>query len=299
MQEKINQMAASMETMQKQHEEELNALRFYQGDEYNAMAYDKEEDGAEAGRKSSTMAPLLAKTRAEKPKRSDEPVMVTEVRIGDTTFSALIDTGCSRSAIEQSVVDCVHEHLALRKEEATFKQADKSTGRTTHVATAAINLPIFSTTRICPHDFRVAAQLLYPVMLGKDFFAMQGIDLLFSSRELEWDGLRVPMSKLRAPGWKPGLRPHEDDESSRVEISVSEDSGPVDFSMMIDGSKLSENELLLVIALMKEFDDVASGKLGKIKGDPYELPLAPDAKPFTCRPFPVPQIRLAATKNEI
>ncbi|POM67059.1 Hypothetical protein PHPALM_17000 [Phytophthora palmivora] len=123
-------MSAMMDPMKKQHAEQLNALRFYQRDEYNAMTY---EDG-EASSESPTMAPLLTKTGIEKTKRSDKPTMVTEVHIGETTFSALIDTGYSRSAIAQTVVDRVHEQLVLKKAEGAFKQADTSTGGTTHVA---------------------------------------------------------------------------------------------------------------------------------------------------------------------
>ncbi|GMF55105.1 unnamed protein product [Phytophthora fragariaefolia] len=104
--------------------------------------YDEEE----------TLAPLLAKVRAAAKSSSDEPVMVTEVSICDKTFPALIDTGFSRSAIEQSVVEPVPGQLVLRNEEATFKQADKSPGKTTHVATTPLNLLVFSSTRVCTHE---------------------------------------------------------------------------------------------------------------------------------------------------
>ncbi|KAE9356023.1 hypothetical protein PF008_g3790 [Phytophthora fragariae] len=246
-----------------------------------------------------TLAPLLTKTRTAAKPASAEPVIVTEVRIGDKTFPALIDAGCSRSAIGQGVVDQVRGGLVLRKEEATFKQADKLTGKTTHVATTPLSLLVFSNTRVCTHEFRVAPQLLYPVMLGKDFFSEQGIDLLFSSKELEWDGVRVPMPKPRVRGSRPGLMPYQEDTSCLVEISVAEDCGPVDYDYMIDARNLTHDEVLLALAFLKEFHDVASGRLGEIKGEPYELPLPRDAKPFACHPFPVTHIHLVATKQEI
>ncbi|POM62630.1 putative retroelement [Phytophthora palmivora] len=216
---------------------------------YHKLGGDQDSDN----RQGEPLAPKLAKTRPGGETTREEPVMVTEVCIDDRTYLALIDIGCSRSAIEQTVADQVGDQLVLQKKEATFKQADKSTGKTTHVATAPLKLPVFSTSRVCTHVFRVVPQLLYPVMLGKDFFTAQGIDLLFSSREMEWDVVRVP-------GATPGLRPCQaDTESCRVEILVVDTGEHVNYENRIDARRLSETEFLVVLEFLMEFSDALSG----------------------------------------
>ncbi|KAK1933943.1 hypothetical protein P3T76_011703 [Phytophthora citrophthora] len=130
-------------------------------------------------------------------------------------------------------------------------------------------------------------------MLGKYFFTAQGIDLLFSNKELEWNGARVPMPKVRARAWKPGLKPYREEECRHVEITLAES--------LKNGSWLDDLYATAVSrgGVLEEFNDVASEILGEIKGPHYELPLPPDATPLACRPFPAPHIHLVAIKQEI
>ncbi|EGZ22529.1 hypothetical protein PHYSODRAFT_330301 [Phytophthora sojae] len=255
-QEKINQMSVMMETMQKGHEDELNALRFYQADELNAMTF---PENINRGQSAICDDQPCCRQRVDCVKSG-----YRNERFGSTTSATCDEVDTLPTKTRTAANPASDEPLVLRKEEATFKQTDESTGKTTHVATTPLNLLVFSTTRVCTHEFRVPPQLVYPVMLGKDLFSEQGIDLLFSSK---------------------------------VEISVAEDCGPVDYDNMIDARNPTHDDVLLLLAFVKEFHDVASGRLGEIKGEPYELPLPHEAKPFACRAFPVPHIHLA--KQEI
>ncbi|ETP14886.1 hypothetical protein F441_10209 [Phytophthora nicotianae CJ01A1] len=133
-----------------------------------------------------TQAPLQARRPVPATSVRSEPMMETEVLIGAHRFRALIDTGCSSSAIEETVVNRTKELLVLTRSEATYYEADKTVGITTHVATTQIALPVFSSTRVVVHDFRVVTTLLYPVNLGKDFLSRQGI---YFSRPNNWNGM--------------------------------------------------------------------------------------------------------------
>eukprot|EP00644_Phytophthora_capsici_P009906 jgi/Phyca11/18674/fgenesh1_pg.PHYCAscaffold_39_\ len=98
MQEQVAQMAAMMEAMKKRHEEELNAMRFYHGEEMSAFVVEDASLVAE-------QAPMHTQRSVTADRPASDPVMETEVLIGSHRFRALIDTGCSSSAIEQSVVN--------------------------------------------------------------------------------------------------------------------------------------------------------------------------------------------------
>lgn len=84
-----------------------------------------------------------------------------------------------------------------------------------------------------------------------------------------------------------------------VEVAVSELVDALDPVMMIDGEMLSPSERVEVEHLVEAFMHVCSGGLGKINAKPYVIPLKPGAKPFACRPYPIPQVHLEATKREI
>ncbi|KAF4032195.1 hypothetical protein GN244_ATG15879 [Phytophthora infestans] len=67
-----------------------------------------------------------------------KPVMETEVLVGTRRFRALIDTGCSSSTVDDTVVNKVKHLVTLTRNEATYRQANKSAGRTAHVASMQI-----------------------------------------------------------------------------------------------------------------------------------------------------------------
>ncbi|KAG6611199.1 Pol Polyprotein [Phytophthora cinnamomi] len=84
-----------------------------------------------------------------------------------------------------------------------------------------------------------------------------------------------------------------------VEVAVSELVKALDPLIMIDGEMLSAAERVRVEHLVAAFSHVCSGCLGKINARPYVIPLKPGATPFACRPYPIPQVHLEATKREI
>ncbi|KAE9037048.1 hypothetical protein PR002_g6779 [Phytophthora rubi] len=89
------------------------------------------------------------------------------------------------------------------------------------------------------------------------------------------------------------------DVDSMVAVAVSELVEVLDPLMMIDGEMLSPSERVEVERLVEAFLHVCSGGIGKIKAKPYVIPLKPEAKPSACRPYPIPQVHLEATKREI
>lgn len=167
--------------------------------------------------------------------------------------------------------------------------ADRSVQKTTHVSDTVLRLlPAFSSKRECVFSLRLVDGLLHPITLGTDFWASHGIDILFSAKSLEWDDIRIPMTDLLPKSTKAVAADTNID--SLVEVAVSELVEALEPLSMIDGEMLSER--VEVENLVKAFLHVCSGGLGKIKYTPYVIPLKPGAKPFTCRPYSIPQLHL-------
>ncbi|ETL91587.1 hypothetical protein L917_09876, partial [Phytophthora nicotianae] len=261
MQEQVTQMAAMMEAMKKGQDEEFSAMRFYRAEEMSVFAVESTPLPSPRAMV-DTQAPLQARRPVPATSVRSEPVMETEVLIGAHRFRALIDTGCSSSAIEETVVNTTKELLVLTRSEATYYEADKTVGITTHVATTQIALPVFSSTRVVVHDFRVVTTLHYPVNLGKDFLSRQGINLLFASKQLEWDGLTVLMAARLGERTSAALV--APDDSCSVEIAVDGTLEDAMVATLLEGTALTEAEQHDMTKLLCDFPIVCSGVLGRI-----------------------------------
>ncbi|GMG16967.1 unnamed protein product [Phytophthora fragariaefolia] len=60
-------------------------------------------------------------------------------------------------------------------------------------------LPDFTDKRECTQNFMVVDKLLYPVILGTDFMAEQGIVLDFETHEVRWKGVTLSMEDKVEP----------------------------------------------------------------------------------------------------
>ena len=55
----------------------------------------------------------------------------------------------------------------------------------------------------------------------------------------------------------------------------------------------------LLLALLKENEDLFDGQLGDWVGDPIEIPLKEGAKPYHARAFPIPNIHTETFKKDL
>ncbi|ETP46012.1 hypothetical protein F442_07686 [Phytophthora nicotianae P10297] len=104
MQEQVTQMAAMMDAIKKRQDEEFSAMRFYRAEEMSVFAVESTRLPSSRA-EVDTQAPLQARRPVPATTVRSEPVMKTEVLIGAHRFRALIDTDCSSSAIEETVVN--------------------------------------------------------------------------------------------------------------------------------------------------------------------------------------------------
>lgn len=277
MQEQLAEMAAMMSAMKRRQDEEFAAMRFYSKDGSNTLA---------------AMSPPVAQ-----PPGKGDPKMVVQIQLGKNRVTALLDTGCTSSAMDRATATMAKQDINLRPAAANFLNADGSPGTTTHNAEATFKMLDFSHSRTCSHEFRVASKLLYPVMLGRDFLLQQRMVLDFDRGVIEWDGIETPMTKPPAPKLFQAAVLASDTEC-RAEINVDEPE-EVPLDSMLSESELTHTQKADVMNLVNEFSDLFTSSLGTMKKEPYVLPLTPDAKPIASRPFPIPRAYYDATRAEI
>ena len=94
------------------------------------------------------------------------------------------------------------------------------------------------------------------------------------------------------------LSPIDECERRQVEI-LDADYTPPPLEDSIP-SHLSHEQQRELLELLKSFSsNLFNGKVGLWAGEPYELPLKPDAKPYYSEPFPIARSQDAVTRREI
>ena len=66
-----------------------------------------------------------------------------------------------------------------------------------------------------------------------------------------------------------------------------------------NAEQLNDEQRAKLLVLLKDFEDVFDGTLGKWKTDPVDIELKPDAKPVNSRYYPVPRINKETFKKEL
>ena len=128
----------------------------------------------------------------------------------------------------------------------------------------------------------------------------------FKERSLSWDGLSVRMSRNKTSSTEkrrkllkvneiveydnlPG--PVQEAEECRNVILEAKYEA-ADLEDLSTHSELTPEFQEKVLQTLHEFEELFSGKLGKMNAEPYRLPLQKGAKRYHARAFPVPQIHL-------
>ena len=62
---------------------------------------------------------------------------------------------------------------------------------------------------------------------------------------------------------------------------------------------LSATEQTQLLNLLTKFHDLFDGTLGKWTGEPYDIELQPDAKPYHSWAYPIPKIHEETLKKEV
>ncbi|GMF54447.1 unnamed protein product [Phytophthora fragariaefolia] len=242
MQKQVAEMAAMMQEMKRHQEEELSALRLCRQDELSVMTDDEVVDEQPPNDKRTT---ILAPLRQQRAPAGQKPCLETKVCIGEQTFRALLDTGCTRSSIDQRIANIVKKGLTLRRQEGSYLMANRSVQKTTHVADTSFAYQHFE--QAC-----VLGRIRIPMHVPPPPAAKVGAS--------------APMLGPQPPVAKADKT--ELDVDSMVEVAVSELVEALDPLMMIDGKMLSPSERVEVEQLVEAFLHVCSGGLGKIKAKP-------------------------------
>ena len=207
----------------------------------------------------------------------------TEIRI-------LLDTGASSSIVTQTVV----KKLRLKNSTPTEWNTAAGTMTTNKKCQVEFKMTEFDVEKVIEWNFHVTPRSFgYDMIVGRDLLEPLGIDIKYSSKAIEWDGISIPMKGQEAS--RKDSYHVEDSEkviqsTERIKKILDAKYEPANLDKVVEShTHLTEEEQKPLRALLEKYKMLFDGTLGTWRNEQYNIELRPDAKPYHARAYPIPQ----------
>lgn len=231
----------------------------------------------------------------------------------DRTIRALLDSGSDGTIIIQKYAG---KRFAKKRYKSvpqvwntrggaysTSQKADISFILPEFATQRTINAKVFVDTTTDPKDVD------YDMIIGGDLMRELGIDVCYSSLTVRWDEFEVPMKEANALSNKKtlhntymeALEPKSTAEATKRVVKILDaryEKANLD-SVVEEATYLTPKQRSKLLILLKDFEDLFDGTLGKWDTAPVDFELLPDAKPYHGKAFPVPRIHHKTLKKEL
>jgi len=216
------------------------------------------------------------------------------------TLTALLDSGASSSLVTAEHV----KKLKHRKADKSSWTTPMGTFNTKGTVRPQFILPELHDDRMIEWDFHVSKDLGgYDMIIGRDILEDLGIDLKFSTHEIEWDHNVIPFKdadEVKERSFFIG----EDSDLTEYLYSAQKildnDYEAADLAQVAqDQSHLTPEERDQLEALLLKYKPLFDGTLGAWTHDEYHLELKEGAQPYHARAFPVPKVHYETLYKEV
>lgn len=255
----------------------------------------------------------------------------------DETFRVLLDSGSNRclgtqQALQRAGLKCKDEPTRTYKTAAgAFTTTQKSTIKAHRILELNSKRTLQSLKVHATKDLGI-----YDFIFGRDYMNRYGIDLLFSERMIQWDGMRMPM---KTPEELRVAAEENKDEDEGDSISWLENNYECNYAQQVQNeweeayldirqrkeehfetkeikdSKYEKQDLLKVAKdqahltkdqrdqlydLLSKYEKLFEGKLGEWPDEEISVELTPDAVPYHCgKPIRIPHVHLQTLQKEV
>ena len=225
------------------------------------------------------------------------------------TIKVLIDTGCSKTIVKRSVLtDYTFQQNKRTKE--TVWVTNAGTFKTSNECDVTFTLPLFTSSREIEASVAVddSNRGPYHMILGRDLQKQLGLDILWSSGQISWDGITVPMENAidRARDGEElnsmyqEIEEIETEELMQATEILDANYEKADIGKEVDSmTHLTLDQRRQLKVLLFKYETLFDGTLGDWQTDPVDFELQDDAQPYRAKPMPVPHIHVEALKKEI
>ena len=227
----------------------------------------------------------------------------------------LIDSGASHSMAKASLV-MMYKNSFFKQNQASYKTA-AGTFKSTFSMKLTITLDEFGGSTRIKHLFDLDENeegIGYDMIIGRDLLNELNIDVRFSDGTIKWEDQLVPMKDFQGI-WKGDhpsrkelksiiLRSNEpkstSEATSRVIKILDSKYEKADLDKIVNESQgLDDVQKPMLLKLLRKYESLFDGTLGRWKTTPVQIELRRNAKPVNARWYPVPRINKRTFKTEL
>ena len=263
---------------------------------------------------------MLASTRPLKQQRAtgrETPVVKVRFQEKHGTpkcieLNALLDSGCSGTLMNEKFAKKLRTQKAATTNWGTVN-GELETKRRCKINMQLPQLSKSLTINVNTHLVKKVSDR-YDMIIGRDVMSELGIALDFKDRLIMYEHIQLPMTDmdnmtptggrvLNELHYATGIQepPLAAEAVNRVSQILDAKYAPTTPEQILDNSPhLTEEQKQTLKPILYKHIKLFDGTLGKWKGVQHQLELKdPKAKPFACRPYPVPVKNKATLMLEI
>jgi hypothetical protein len=143
----------------------------------------------------------------------------------------------------------------------------------------------------------------YDMIIGRDILSFLKIDIRFSDQLVMWEGSEMPFKPVKASvttDYHIAESMAVEENTERIKKILDAKYSATDLEKVCSSqSHLEVKKQQKVLSLLRRFEDLFNGTLGKWNEEPVKLELQADATPYHARPFPIPRCHAETLKMEV
>ena len=202
----------------------------------------------------------------------------------------LLDSGASGCIINKKLVKKLRQNTTKKSSWNTAAGVFQTEG----TAKISFILPEFHESRLIQWKVHTTKQDFgYDMIMGRDLLQDLGMEMDFKDVAMKWDEVSVPMKPYGADV-KTDLFVTDskavDESYDRIKNILDAKYTKADLDEIVaEATELSKEDQDALLALLKKYESLFDGTLGRWKNEEYDIELKDDAKPYHSRAYPIPK----------
>ena len=212
----------------------------------------------------------------------------------------LLDSGASSSIAHARLF----KNLNTYTDNSTIWNTMAGTLSTSKRGSLSIKMPEFNESATIKIDCHVTNNKSnYDIIVGRDTLCELGIGLDFASNSITWNGSRIDMKPPNCNTTEHYFindPSNVEEASDRIKRILDAKYEKANLNKLVrDAIYLDRAEQDKLLKLLKKYESVFDGTLGKWIGRPYNVDLRKDAVPYHAKPYSIPKSYEMTLKLEI
>uniref|UniRef100_A0AAV1TJE3 Peptidase A2 domain-containing protein n=1 Tax=Peronospora matthiolae TaxID=2874970 RepID=A0AAV1TJE3_9STRA len=225
---------------------------------------------------------LVGLVKKKQPSAKLAPLRIpVQFKDASGTFNALLDSGASRSIINQETMRANAQLGHRQVESATKFQTVNGEVASAGSTIVQFRFPSLQPSTIITHKFEILDQSQDAMVIGRDILNELGIVLNFKDKLVQWDGHDTHLNTggSSSPNASDYEFPEESKEVDNTAVRP-EDLMPDRLSKPLVGKYLQ---------LLRDNEHLYDGHLGRMRFEDYALPIVPEYKPVHAKTLSSPK----------